>query len=51
MQLRPELKRPFPLIPHQVKVNAYCRKTKQDVKEPKLGCGECHQLPEIFLGE
>ena len=51
MQLRPELKRPFPFFPHQVKVNAYCRKTHQDVKEPKVGCGECHKLPEIFLGE
>ena len=51
LQLRPELKRPFPFFPHQVRVNAYCSKTRQEVKEPKIGCGECHQLPEIFLGE
>lgn len=51
MQLRPELRRPFPLFPHQVQVQAYCRKTKQDVLEPKIGCGECHQLPEIFIIE
>jgi hypothetical protein len=49
MQLRPELKRPFPFFPYQVQINAYCQKTDQDVKEPKIGCGACHQLPEIFL--
>jgi hypothetical protein len=51
MQLKPALKRPFPFLSQQVQVQAYCRKTHQDVKEPQIGCGECHQLPEIFLGE
>lgn len=50
MILKPILRRPFPFFPQQVGVKAYCRKTQQDVPEPKVGCGECHQLPEVFLG-
>jgi hypothetical protein len=49
MQLKPCLKRPFPYIRQQVQVQAYCTKTGRDVKEPQLGCGECHQLPEVFI--
>lgn len=51
MTFKPSLVRPFPFLRQQVEVSAYCRKTNQDVKEPQIGCGECHQLPEIFLGE
>jgi len=51
MQLKPFLKRPFPLMAQQVKVEAYCRKTHQTVQEPQVGCGECHQIPEVFLQE
>jgi hypothetical protein len=49
MQLTPILIRPFPFLTQQVQVQAYCQKTKKDVKEPQIGCGECHQLPEIFF--
>ena len=49
LQLIPSLKRPFPFLSPQVQVKAYCTKTHQDVKEPQVGCGECHQLPEVFL--
>jgi hypothetical protein len=49
MQLRPALKRPFPFLATRVHVNAYCTKTEQDVLEPQIGCGKCHELPEIFL--
>jgi hypothetical protein len=51
MELKPSLKRPFPFFPRQVEVTAYCKKTLQDVAVPQVGCGECHQLPEIFLSE
>jgi hypothetical protein len=51
MQLKPALKRPFPYLTQQVQVQAYCSKTRQVVHEPHLGCGECHQLPEVFLTE
>jgi hypothetical protein len=49
LRLIPELKRPFPLFPKEVRIDAYCIKTKQDVREPQIGCGQCHQLPEVFL--
>lgn len=32
----------------RVKVTAYCNKVKQLVKEPHIGCGQCHPVPEIF---
>jgi len=51
MQLRPSIKRPFPFAPKRVQIEAYCRKTHQDVAEPHLGCGECHKLPEVFLAD
>ena len=50
MRLIPKLGRPFPFFPQEVQVDAYCIKTKRDVKEPQVGCGECHQLPEVFVG-
>ena len=33
----------------RVKVTAYCNKTKQIVKEPHVGCGQCHPVPPVFL--
>ncbi len=30
----------------KVKIIAYCSKTHEMVKEPKVGCGMCHSLPE-----
>lgn len=47
----PELIRPFPYIKQQVRVKAYCKKTQQFVSEPKIGCGQCHPLPDIFIGD
>ena len=32
----------------RVVLSAYCTKTKSDVAEPEIGCGECHPLPQIF---
>jgi hypothetical protein len=49
LRLIPRLTRPFPLFPKEIQIDAYCVKTKQDVKEPQIGCGECHQLPKVFL--
>jgi hypothetical protein len=49
LQLRPAVTRPLPFLKKHVQVSAYCSKTHQDVPEPQIGCGECHQLPEIFL--
>lgn len=29
----------------QVEVTAYCRKSAQEVAEPEIGCGQCHDGP------
>jgi hypothetical protein len=36
-------------IRRRVTVTAYCNKAKQLVKEPHIGCGECHPVPPVFL--
>lgn len=51
MVLAPEVKRPFPFLRRQVQVRASCTKTNRLVAEPKVGCGECHLLPEIIVSE
>ena len=32
----------------RVQVSAFCEKTERNVREPQIGCGECHPLPPIF---
>jgi hypothetical protein len=32
----------------RVQVSAFCEKTKRNVAEPHVGCGECHELPFKF---
>lgn len=32
----------------RVKVSAFCKLSGQVVKEPHIGCGECHPLPPVF---
>lgn len=51
MNLIPSLNRPFPFIRQQVQIRAYCQKTQRNVKEPHIGCGECHPLPDVFTGD
>lgn len=50
MKLNGKIQRPFPFIKRQVAVTAYCNKCQCDVREPHIGCGECHTLPPIFTG-
>jgi hypothetical protein len=33
------------LFQRRVQVSAFCEKSKRDVSEPHVGCGECHALP------
>ncbi len=51
MILKPALTRPFPFVRRQVKVAAFCEKSSRSVDEPRIGCGQCHQLPDLFSGE
>lgn len=48
--LTPSLERPFPFINQRVKVTTACIKTGRQGFDAHIGCGECHPLPEIFLG-
>lgn len=47
MQLTAKLKKAL-LFFKNIEVIAYCTKVKKEVREPKIGCGECHPIPEIF---
>ncbi len=48
IELTPVVKKPFLVGKRQVTVTAFCTKAQQTVKEPKIGCGICHPLSEIF---
>lgn len=49
LQLKPTVARPLSaMFMRRVQVSAYCNKTRRNVKEPHIGCGECHPLPPIF---
>ncbi len=45
--LHGEVSRQLLGIKRRVKVSAYCVKSQLNVKEPEIGCGQCH--PEIDL--
>jgi hypothetical protein len=49
MQFHPRLTRQFLLMRPQIKINATCSKCDCEVKEPKVGCGECHPLLDAFV--
>ncbi|MBC8332213.1 MAG: hypothetical protein H8E28_09560 [Anaerolineae bacterium] len=51
MVLNATVVRPFFILPPEVQISAYCKKTEQAVAEPQIGCGKCHSLPEIFTGD
>lgn len=49
MKLKPVVVRPFTaLFQRRVQVGAYCEKSRRNVAEPQVGCGECHALPFKF---
>jgi len=35
----------------RVKVTAFCKYTHAPVQEPEIGCGHCHELPDIMMGK
>ena len=46
LRLIPTVNRPISaLFQRRVQISAYCEKTKRNVAEPHIGCGECHTLP------
>jgi hypothetical protein len=49
LQLQATVGRPFnAAFQRRVQLTAYCEKSKRNVKEPHIGCGECHPLPPVF---
>ena len=49
MELKATIIRPITAaFMRRVDVNAYCTHSKQEVKEPQIGCGSCHPIPSIF---
>jgi len=48
MEFTPKLERPFFFLKPQVTVSAFCTKTNTPVDEPRIGCGQCHPLLNIF---
>ena len=51
MVLEGKVFRPFFIGKSEVQIRAHCKKTNQTVDEPHIGCGECHSLPPVFIGE
>jgi hypothetical protein len=49
MELNARVKRSLFGLVRKVEVTAYCNKSQQAVREPQVGCGQCHPLPPIFL--
>jgi hypothetical protein len=46
LKLTPTVSRPISaLFQRRVQISAYCEKSKRNVSEPHIGCGECHTLP------
>jgi len=46
LKLKPSVVRLFTAaFQRRVQIAAYCEKTKRNVSEPHVGCGECHSLP------
>lgn len=33
----------------KIKISAYCTKAHKIVKEPKIGCGLCHEIPDNLI--
>ena len=49
MKLRPKVVRSLSAaFMRRVQVQAFCEKAQVSVKEPHIGCGECHALPFKF---
>jgi len=51
MVLTGQVERKFLGFQKRVNVKAYCTKSKGNVTDPYVGCGLCHDLPEVFLGK
>jgi len=51
MVLTGTVSRNFLGLQKKVSIKAYCQKSQKNVEDPHIGCGSCHDLPEIFIGK
>jgi len=49
MVFKPTLTKMFFFMKSQVEVTTFCTKTNQGVKEPRIGCGQCHPALNNFV--
>lgn len=50
MRFKPNLYRPYIIVgKHEVHISTHCVKCECSVKEPQIGCGQCHTLPDVFI--
>ena len=49
MRFTPRLERPLLVFKPQVKISTYCVKCECNVDEPRVGCGQCHPLLNVFV--
>jgi hypothetical protein len=49
MQFTPRLEKALFFLKPEVRISTYCSKCECDVNEPRVGCGQCHPLPDIFV--
>lgn len=47
--LKPRIEKPLLIGKPRVRVDAYCSQCECAVDEPRVGCGECHPLPAVFV--
>lgn len=48
MQITAKVNRSFLGLKRRVALKAFCTHSKTDVKEPEIGCGQCHTIPTVF---
>lgn len=51
MELTPSIEKPFFISRPQVKIDAYCHKSKKQVEDPRIGCGICHPIEFVIFDD
>ena len=49
MRFYPKIAKGFLIRKPHVSVDIYCTKCECSVTEPRVGCGQCHPLPSVFV--
>ena len=49
MRFYPKIEKGFLIRKPRVSIETYCVKCECSVTEPRVGCGQCHPLPSVFV--